>query len=134
MLFEGDTMPSVDGWLKEVKDQPDALENGMVLVHNGVVRKTPRAQVRQGVDDGSEVRELSFSYDRAGVLRAIEGAQARPGIFSVRVWLAEGRLAVGDDIMLVLVAGDIRPHVIDALQALVETIKTQCVREVERFS
>ena len=50
----------------------------------------------------------------------------------MRVWLNEGELKVGDDIMYVLVGGDIRPHVIDALQFLVEKIKTQCVVEIEK--
>ena len=36
-----------------------------------------------------------------------------------------------DDIMLVLVGGDIRPHVIDALQFLVGKLKTECVSEKE---
>ena len=40
--------------------------------------------------------------------------------------------AIGDDIMLVLVGGDIRPHVVDALQALVGKLKTECVTELER--
>ena len=31
-----------------------------------------------------------------------------------------------------LIGGDIRPHVVDALQALVGTIKNECVSEVER--
>ena len=35
--------------------------------------------------------------------------------------------------MRVLVGGDIRPHVIDALQALVEEIKSNCVKEKEIF-
>ena len=39
---------------------------------------------------------------------------------------------VGDDIMYVLISGDIRPHVIDALQFLVGTIKTKCVTEIEK--
>ena len=41
-------------------------------------------------------------------------------------------LELGDDIMLVLIGGDIRPRVIDALQSLVGTIKNECVSEVER--
>ena len=32
--------------------------------------------------------------------------------------------------MYVLIGGDIRPHVIDALQFLVEKIKTECVTEL----
>ena len=55
------------------------------------------------------------------------------GIYYIRVWLNEGELTLGDDIMLVLVGGDIRPHVIDALQALVGTIKNQCVVEQEVY-
>ena len=43
----------------------------------------------------------------------------------------EGELRVGDDIMYVLVGGDIRPRVIDALQALVGTLKNECVTETE---
>ena len=54
-------------------------------------------------------------------------------IFHVRVWLNEGKLSVGDDIMLVLIGGDIRPHVIDALQSLVGEIKNECVREQELY-
>ena len=64
--------------------------------------------------------------------RLLSRPRALPGIGYVRVWLASGELAVGDDIMLVLIGGDVRPHVVDALQALVGTIKNECVSEVER--
>ena len=55
------------------------------------------------------------------------------GIYYVRVWLNEGELQVGDDIMYVLIGGDIRPRVIDALQSLVGTIKSECVTETELY-
>ena len=55
------------------------------------------------------------------------------GIYYLRVWLNEGRLTIGDDIMYVLVGGDIRPYVVDALQALVGKIKSECVVEVELY-
>jgi len=74
---------------------------------------------------------MDFSYDKAKVDKAVEKAKKMDGIFYVKVWMNEGSLQVGDDIMYVLVGGDIRPHVIDALQALVEEIKTQCVTEIE---
>ncbi|OUP10395.1 molybdenum cofactor biosynthesis protein MoaE [Collinsella sp. An2] len=127
--------PSIDAWLAEAKQDPDFQQCGMYLVHNGVVRATPKARVREGVSGGveadSSVARLTFSYDADKVKRAIDDARALPGIFYVRVWLNEGELAVGDDIMYVLVGGDIRPHVIDALQTLVGTIKNTCVNEVE---
>lgn len=75
---------------------------------------------------------MLFSYDAAKVQAAIESTLAMLGIGYVRVWLANGELAVGDDIMFVLIGGDIRPRVVDALQALVGTIKNECVSEIER--
>ncbi|MEO1814122.1 MAG: molybdenum cofactor biosynthesis protein MoaE [Acetobacterium sp.] len=128
------TAPSIDAWLKEAKCDPQALQEGMYLVHNGTVRQTPKAKVRQGVDDGSQVTGMEFFYDAAKVEAAIEATKKMDGIFHVRVWLNEGQLDLGDDIMFVLIGGDIRPRVIDALQFLVETIKTTCVTEIEQKS
>lgn len=124
--------PSIDAWLKEAKADPLALEDGMFLVHNGVVRKTPKAKVRQGIDDGSEVTGMDFSYDEKKVDQVIEETYEMDGIFHIKVWLNEGYLDVGDDIMYILIGGDIRPHVIDALQFLVGKIKNECVIEIEK--
>lgn len=124
--------PSIDAWLKEAKADPLALEDGMFLVHNGVVRKTPKVKVRQGIDDGSEVTGMDFSYDEKKVDQVIEETHEMDGIFHIKVWLNEGYLDVGDDIMYILIGGDIRPHVIDALQFLVGKIKNECVIEIEK--
>ncbi|MDR3602349.1 MAG: molybdenum cofactor biosynthesis protein MoaE [Desulfosporosinus sp.] len=124
--------PSIDEWLKEAKTDPVALQEGMFLVHNGVVRQTPKAKVRQGIDDGSMVKGMEFAYDEAKVDAAITETYKMNGIFHVRVWLNEGTLELGDDIMYVLIGGDIRPHVVDALQFLVEKIKSKCVTEIEQ--
>lgn len=104
----------------------------MFLVHNGVVRQTPKAKVRQGIDDGSTVKGMYFSYDEEKVEQAIAETKKRDGIYYVRVWLNEGELELGDDIMYVLIGGDIRPNVVDGLQFLVEKIKTECVTEIEQ--
>lgn len=125
--------PSLDQWLAEAKAEQDAPENGMYLFHNGVVRAAPRAVVREGAERKRDVGGMLFSYDRGRLDAAIAAAKALPGIFFVRVWLNEGELKVGDDIMLVLIGGDIRPHVIDALQSLVGEIKNRCVSETERY-
>jgi molybdopterin synthase catalytic subunit len=125
--------PSIDEWLKEAKADPSALQEGMLLVHNGVVRQTPKAQVRQGLNDGSQVTGMEFGYDAAKVDAAIAETYKMTGIFYVKVWLNEGQLTVGDDIMYVLIGGDIRPHVVDALQFLVGKIKNECVREIEHL-
>ena len=125
--------PSLDDWLSEAKAQTQSTENGMYLFHNGVVRQSPKKLVRRGEDDGRSVTGMQFSYDRAKLDTALEKARQLPGIFYVRAWLNEGRLDVGDDIMLVLIGGDIRPHVVDALQSLVGEIKNNCVREEEIY-
>lgn len=127
------TRPSMEDWLREAKAQPDAPECGMYLFHNGVVRAAPKAVVRSGAERSADVEGMLFSYDRDKLAAAIARAEAMPGIFHVRVWLNEGKLSVGDDIMLVLVGGDIRPRVIDALQSLVGEIKSGCVREEELY-
>ncbi|PTV99832.1 molybdopterin synthase catalytic subunit [Halanaerobium saccharolyticum] len=124
--------PSIDQWLKEAKADPEALEEGMYLVHNGTVRQTPRKKVREGIDDGSQVKGMEFDYDQKKVEQAVAEAKKMEGIFHVRVWLNQGQLEVGDDIMYVLIGGDIRPHVIDALQSLVAEIKNECVKEIEQ--
>ena len=126
-------VPSLDVWLREAKAEPGAKECGMYLFHNGVVRESAKAAVREGAADTVPVKGMRFSYDAEKVERAKGAALAMPGIRYARVWLNSGVLRVGDDIMLILVGGDIRPHVIDALQSLVGEIKQHCVREEEMY-
>ena len=128
------TIPSIDAWLKEAKAAPNADKIGMYLTHNGVVRATAKAKVRAGQEDTMPVTGIVFSYDAAKVEEAIAATYAMDGIYCVKVWLNEGELSVGDDIMFVLIGGDIRPHVVDALQSLVGRIKNECVSEIERHA
>lgn len=123
--------PSLDQWLKEAKAHESAPKVGMYLSHNGVVRQSARAAVRQGEETAAPVTGMLFSYDPAKVDAAIAEAYRLPGIYYIRVWLNEGELTLGDDIMFVLIGGDIRPHVVDALQTLVGRLKNECVTETE---
>ncbi len=126
--------PSMDQWLEEAKQDPKALDVGMYLIHNGVVRQTPKQKVRKAIDDGSVIDEMDFSYDEKGVEKAIEKTYKMDGIYYIKVWLNEGLLKVGEDIMYVLIGGDIRPHVIAALEFLVEEIKSKYVTEIENIA
>lgn len=125
-------VPSMDAWLAEAKAHPDADKVGMYLTHNGVVRATAKAQVRHGARDTAPVTGMIFSYDQAKMEAAVEETLHMDGIYYARAWLNEGDLAVGEDIMFVLIGGDIRPHVVDALQFLVGKLKSECVTETER--
>lgn len=126
--------PSMDKWLEEAKASDVADQCGMFLVHNGVVRITPKAQVREGAQGLGDVSQVEFSYDAAGVDAAVEEALTWPGVYYVKVWLNEGALSVGDSIMYVLIGADIRPNCIDALQRLVGKIKNDLVVEKEIYA
>ena len=124
--------PSMDAWLREAKAHESAPKIGMYLTHNGVVRQTAKAMVREGAENTQAVTGMEFSYDPAKVEAVIADAYKLEGIYYIRVWLNEGELEVGDDIMYVLIGGDIRPRVVDALQYLVGRLKNECVVEKER--
>lgn len=125
--------PSMDDWLAEAKKHKDAAKVGMYLCHNGVVRESAKAQVRDGATDTEPVRGMVFSYDSAKTEAVLEEALTLPGIYYARVWLNEGMLSVGEDLMYVLIGGDIRPHVVDALNHVVGRLKNECVREEECY-
>lgn len=124
--------PSIEAWLKEAKAHESAAKIGMYLTHNGVVRQSPKAKVRNGDETAADVTGMTFSYDAEKVDAIIAETYKMDGIYYIKVWLNEGELEVGDDIMYVLIGGDIRPHVIDGLQYLVGRIKNECVVEKEQ--
>ena len=76
---------------------------------------------------------MYFAYDKEKLDSVVQSAYKLDGIYYIRVWLNEGELQLGDDIMYVLIGGDIRPHVVDALQYLVGRIKNECVEETEIY-
>ena len=125
------TPPSMDAWLQEAKAHESAPKIGMYLTHNGTVRRSAKAKVRQGAENALPVTGMLFSYDREKVDAVIADAYKLEGIYYIKVWLNEGALEVGDDIMYVLIGGDIRPRVVDALNYLVGRIKNECVVETE---
>ena len=124
-------IPSIDLWLKEAKAHESAPKCGMYLTHNGTVRQSAKAKVRYGAEDTKEVTGMIFSYDQEKVDAAIADTYKMDGIYYVKAWLNEGQLSMGDDIMYVLIGGDIRPRVIDGLQYLVGRLKNECVTEIE---
>ncbi len=125
-------VPSLDGWLREAQAAQDAGACGMYLFHVGVVRQTAKIQAREGAS-APPVTGMRFSYDRDRAEAEAAKVRALPGIHLVRVFLNEGSLQVGDTIMQVLVGGDTRPHVLPALEQLVQALKTNCVTEQELF-
>ncbi len=130
-MEEKKIVPSMDAWMREAKQHKSAPNIGMYLTHNGIVRQSAKAKVRYGQENTKNVVGMKFSYDAHKVEDVIAATYQMDGVYYIKVWLNEGQLQVGDDIMYVLIGGDIRPHVVDALQYLVGRIKNECVEETE---
>ena len=110
--------------MKEIKQQPDFDKVGMILCHNGIVRGTSR--------DGKSVTGLKVSVDHARLNHIISQQKKRPGILDIRVEIAEEvDLAIGDDVMLLMVAGDIRENVITVLRDTLNEIKNTVTKKTE---
>ncbi|MFC1819862.1 molybdenum cofactor biosynthesis protein MoaE [Thermodesulfobacteriota bacterium] len=113
--------------LETIKKHPDYSRVGMVLCHNGVVRETSR--------DGRKVTGLRVDVDHDKLRAVIAENKNRKGIIDIKVEIDEGKaLEVGDDVMLLIVAGDIRENVIGTLSDTLDAIKTTVTRKTEFFT
>ena len=61
--------PSMDAWLQEAKAHESAPKIGMYLTHNGVVRQTAKAMVRNGAENTQAVTGLLETLGRAYEMR-----------------------------------------------------------------
>ena len=109
--------------IKRIKTRPDYHKVGMILCHNGVVRGTSR--------DGTPVRKVMVQADHQAIERIVAEQKQRPGIIEILVEVNEGDLNVGDDLLSIVVAGDIREHVIPVLTDTLNLIKAQGTKKAE---
>jgi molybdopterin synthase catalytic subunit len=115
---------NINSMMESIKQNPDYDKVGMVLCHNGVVRGTSR--------DGRTVRGLRVAVDHQKLAGIISTQKKIAGIVDIKVEIAEGRdLAIGDDVMLLLVAGDIRENVIKVLTDTLNLIKSTVTSKTE---
>ncbi len=110
--------------VEKVKKHPEFYKAGMILCHNGVVRATSR--------DGRPVSEVSVRVDRKRLEVIIGEIKAMTGIVEVLAHVNEGTLKVGEDVMYVVVAGDFRENVFDAMIAAVNRIKADVTSKTEK--
>ncbi len=117
---------NIDIMMESIKQNPDYDKVGMVLCHNGVVRGTSR--------DGRAVKGLRVAVDHQNLADIVSAQKKIAGIMDIKVEIAEDRdLAVGDDVMLLLVAGDIRENVIKVLTDTLNQIKSTVTSKTEFF-
>jgi molybdopterin synthase catalytic subunit len=117
---------NVNDMITKIKQHPDFHKAGMVLCHNGVVRKTSR--------DGRNVTGLKVDVDHEKLNQVIRKNKKRPGIIEILIEIAEDRdLVVGDDVMMLVVAGDIRDNVIRVLEDTLNEVKATVTSKTEYY-
>lgn len=118
---------NIPSMLEQIKKHPDFSRAGMVLCHNGVVRATSR--------EGKPVTGLTIQVDHDRLARILEEQKSTPGIVEILVHIEEGKhLAVGEDVMFLVVAGDIRETVIKTLTDTLNLIKSQVTQKTQFFT
>ena len=96
---------------------------GMILIHNGIVRNSSR--------DGGPVKSIEVKVDWGKLSRVLTDARKLTGITAAEAEIQEGRLGVGEDIMLLGLAGSTREYVITALASTLDRIKKEVTRKLE---
>lgn len=117
---------NINRMMETIKQHPDFHKAGMILCHNGVVRETSR--------QGREVTGLEVVVDHVRLDQIIKEQKEKPGIIEILIHINEGRaLAVGDDVMFLAVAGDIRENVIETLSDTLNLVKTEVTAKKQYF-
>lgn len=107
--------------IAHMKLDPGFADNvGMVLVHNGIVRGWSRS-------DGTTVCQMEVSTDLDKIEQIRSEIEKMPGIYKVVVEACSGTMCPGDDLLFLVVAGDIREHVKPALALLLDRVKAECI-------
>ncbi len=106
----------------KVKSYVDFTNVGMIACHDGVARGTSR--------NGKPVSLLEVEADLEEVEAVLQEMRKRKGISAVEAHVFQGKRKVGEDVMLVVVAGDFRENVFSALEDTVNKLK-QVVRKKE---
>jgi molybdopterin synthase catalytic subunit len=106
-----------------IKANPNFHNIGMIASHIGIVRSFSR--------DGKSVDSVDVDFNQAKIKQILDNTKSRPGIVDVLIQTNSGHLAVGDEIMTVVVAGDIRENVFPALIDAVEDLKSEASTKKE---
>lgn len=115
----------INATIAALKARPDFADHvGMILVHNGTVRSWSRSDKKTVA-----ALEVTVDHQRIDQLRR-EFLQHR-GIYDIIIEAREGLRKPGDDLLFIVVAGDIREHVKDVLARLLDRIKAEAVSKRE---
>lgn len=114
--------------IAELKKDPEFANNvGMVLAHNGIVRGWSRA-------DGANVCQMEVVSDLEKIEQIRQDIENMEGIFKVIFEARSGLMVPGDDVLFLIVAGDIRENVKPALALMLDRVKAEGVSKREVYS
>lgn len=118
---------SMDDLIKRARSHPNIAQAGMVLCHNGFVRASDRSGARK-------VLSLQVQANTAKIEETIAWAKSQPGIVEVIVEAIEGELFVGEDLLYVVVAGDLRENVFRVMSEVIDRLKKEGVSKRETYA
>lgn len=111
--------------IAEMKENPEFSQNvGMVLIHNGIARGWSR-------QDRATVSRLEVEADLEKIEVPRAEYEAKPGIYRILIDAKSGMFKPGDDLLFIVVAGDIREYAKPVLAELLDRIKSEAVTKVE---
>ncbi|ACS80671.1 molybdenum cofactor biosynthesis protein MoaE [Maridesulfovibrio salexigens] len=111
--------------IAELKQDPEFADNvGMILIHNGVVRGWSRGT-------REKVTGIEIKADHAKIEEIRQEHEKHPGIYKIVAHANEGVFKPGDDVLFLIVAGDIRENVKACLSSLLDTVKAQAFTKKE---
>lgn len=111
--------------IAELKKRPGFKDNvGMILVHNGVVRNWSRK-------DHSSVTALEVTPDHGRIEQLRQEYLRRDGIFEIIIEARSGTFKPGDDLLFIIVAGDIRENIKPVLSDLLDRVKSEAITKRE---
>ncbi len=115
----------ITGTIAELKQRPDFNDHvGMILIHNGVVRNWSR-------QDRKQVKALEVTVDTDTVERLRQEYLKKPGIYEIIIEAHSGRFHPGDDLLYIIVAGDLRENIKPVLAELLDRVKAEAVSKQE---
>ncbi|MFX1253810.1 MAG: molybdenum cofactor biosynthesis protein MoaE [Promethearchaeota archaeon] len=118
-------MSTIFELIEKVKREMYRAKVGMIVTHEGIVRDTSR--------DGFQVEYLDIDVDFQVWESILEEMRAQKGIVALEADIITGRRYVGQELLLIVIAGDFREHVFPVLEKTVNRLKNEAIVKKEKL-
>ncbi len=112
---------SLELMIDEIKGRRGFFEQaGTILAHNATVRNRSLA-------DGKKIAAVELVADELKLGALCQEFGSRDGIFAITAQAGQGRLQPGEDLLLLVVAGDTPQHVLPVFTELLARIEADAI-------